>query len=84
MKVHIRHVHEKLKGYKCDQCSFEATRKGKLTEHQIACHGEVVVVSGAQDTNDNQMISNIETTSTPTETIIVQSPIETRSVLVDS
>ena len=39
MKVHIRHVHEKVKGYKCEQWSFEATRKGKLTEHVLACHG---------------------------------------------
>ena len=84
MKVHIRHVHEKLKGYKCDQCSFEATRKGKLTEHQIACHGEIIAVTGAQQSNSNQIISNIAPTPSSAETIIVQSPIETRSVLVDS
>lgn len=84
MKVHVRHVHEKLKGYKCDQCSFEATRKGKLTEHQITCHDGEVVVS-VQESNSNQIISNIiSTPSSTTETIIVHSPIETRSVLVDS
>jgi hypothetical protein len=82
MKVHVRHVHEKLKGYKCEQCSFEATRKGKLTEHQITCHGEVVV--SVQESDSNQIISNITSTPSTTETIIVQSPIETRSVLVDS
>ena len=72
MKVHIRHVHEKQKGYKCDQCSFESTRRGKLTEHQISCHGISV---------SNQASCDGETPEA--ETIIVQSAIETRSILVE-
>ena len=72
MKVHIRHVHEKQKGYKCDQCSFEATRRGKLTEHQLACHGISL---------SNQTSCDGETPEA--ETIIVQSAIETRSILVE-
>ena len=72
MKVHIRHVHEKQKGYKCEQCSFEAIRRGKLTEHQLACHGISL-------SNQN----SCEGETPEAETIIVQSAIETRSILVE-
>ena len=75
MKVHVRHVHEKQKGYKCEQCAFEATRKGKLSEHILACHGVDAVASTP---------ISISSDVAPSETIIVQpNTFETHSVLVD-
>ena len=41
LKAHIRSVHEKVKSFKCDQCSYETARKYYLDHHIKSVHEKV-------------------------------------------
>ena len=38
LDYHVNLVHEKVKGYLCDQCTFESSRKNEVVEHKKVRH----------------------------------------------
>ena len=38
LTLHIRAIHEKVRPYTCDLCSFAAARKQEVVRHRTAVH----------------------------------------------
>ena len=38
MKIHVEQVHDKVKGFKCDKCDYEATAKKYVERHSLKKH----------------------------------------------
>ena len=38
IKIHVEQVHDKLKGFKCDKCDYEATAKKYVERHSLKKH----------------------------------------------
>ena len=38
MRIHIKHMHDKLKDHVCEECGYAASEKGDLKKHRDAVH----------------------------------------------
>ena len=60
LTLHIRAIHEKVRPYTCDLCSFAAARKQEVVRHRTAVHDPSKVIQNPKLQNFHFIIIKTE------------------------